>query len=487
MKILKNLLIVLMLLVISTNVYAANETMVKKEKVIMKLVEDKIANLDFGKYGKFEKKKVAIDKENKTIDISLKVTNNQDEKKQQDPSLITEDVMGEVVLLIDGSDSMKKNNINYNGEVMKRSDLVYNSAKKLVEELFKRYSKIKIGVVEFATSTVVSEEGGINDAKKVTDKLENDKSAVDKAIEFIRTDKMGPRTNIQEGLKQAEQLLKTSTDNTAKKAIVILTDAIPNTATGVSFDFYTDASLVPTRDELKRISGTGVKVISMLIDMKDEEINISTENPKPTYKGQAEKLFGTTSSPVAGPVYYVTDNEVTDTVTKDILKELVPREIIVPGDIITVEYTLQNIVIKDYFPQNIVDNFDYEELTTNDGVSKTAQIDKNDNSITWIIPELKPNETKEVKYRLKLKPEVQKSVIGINLPTNKEVTIDYSENGEAKPPKKTTDTPVVALDILPDKPLPNTGSYILYTTLISGGMVLLIGILNILKSKKLTK
>ena len=331
--------------------------------------------------------------------------------------------------------------------------------------------------MEFATTTNPKEEGQGNDAKQITTGLETDKEKVKEAINTIRTDSMGPRTNIQEGLQKADKLLDTSTDKNTKKAIVVLTDAIPNTASGVSFDTYSDKSAVPTRKELERVKTKGTKVISMLIDMKDEPIRISQEDPKPTYKQKAEQIFGTTTKPVAGPVYYVEDSGITKTVTEEILKEIAPEKTIITS------YTLTNIVIKDYFPDNIVKNFDYVEITKATKGTATSEIDKKDNSITWTIPELKPNEEGTLTYKLKLKDNVEKSIIGINLPTNKKVTIDYEENGKKQDPKETPKSPIVALDMVPNKPLPQTGNYTIYTISIMIGLALAIGVGFKIKSK----
>ena len=493
-KIMKSLSILLAILIFTSSVFATQNNgnvekreervngnnkntnqskteMVNKNKTTMKLVEDNKGHIDFGKYGKFDKYMSKIDTEKKTIDITLKVTNNQKEEIEHQEGQI-----GEVVLLIDGSNSMKTNKVAALGGKT-RAEVVYDAATKLVDSLFERNSKIKIGVVEFATTTNPTEEGQGKDAKQITTTLETDKEKVKAAINTIRTDVMGPRTNIQEGLIQADKLLDTSTETNTKKAIVVLTDAIPNTASGVSFDTYTDKTAVPTKQELERVKAKGTKVISMLINMTDDPIQISQENPKPTYKQKAQQIFGTTTNPVAGPVYYVEDTNITKTVTEEILKDIAPEKTIITT------YTLTNIVIKDYFPDNIVKNFDYVELTKATKGTATTTIDKNDNSITWTIPELKPNEEATLVYTLKLKDSIEKSIIGINLPTNKKVTIDYDENNKKQDPKETPKSPVVALDMVPNKPLPQTGNYTIYTISIMIGLALVIGVGFKIKSK----
>ena len=170
------------------------------------------------------------------------------------------------------------------------------------------------------------------------------------------------------------------------------------------------------------------------------------------------------------------DSEITYP-TEEILKDIAPEKTIITS------YTLTNIVIKDYFPDNIVKNFDYVELTKATKGTATTTIDKNDNSITWTIPELKPNEEATLVYTLKLKDSIEKSIIGINLPTNKKVTINYEENGKKQDPKETPKSPIVALDMIPNKPLPQTGNYTIYTISIMIGLALVIGVGFKIKSK----
>ena len=68
-------------------------------------------------------------------------------------------------------------------------------------------------------------------------------------------------------------------------------------------------------------------------------------------------------------------------------------------------------------------------------------------------------------------------------PTNKKVTIDYEENGKKQDPKETPKSPIVALDMVPNKPLPQTGNYTIYTISIMIGLALAIGVGFKIKSK----
>lgn len=459
-KYLSLILTIFMLVLLSTSVFAAETA---KADATMTLVENNVCNITFGKYGEFEKKLIKCETNDKTIDIGLTVKNNQE-------ALLNK--AGEVVLLIDSSNSMSTRQVTIGDKTTTRKQLVLDSASQLVDKLLSSNSDIKIGVVEFATSTDVSKEGTEDDAKAITPALTNQKSDIVSALNTISSDVMGSRTNIDIGLKTANKLLETSTDSDANKYIVVLTDAVPNTAEGVKVDLYTEASANPTKATLTSLKESGINVISMLIDIQDEEIKI-TGRPEDatfkTYKDVAQYVFGTPLSPTSGSVYYVNDSDVLDTVTNKIYSELVPVN----------EYVLTDIVIKDYFPQNIIDNFDFSYLTQPEIGTVSAEVDKTDNSITWTISNLAPGETANFSYRLSLKDTFSSEILDVNLPTNENVTIDYKENQVPGDQKQNNKCPVVKLEvekkpvdntIIPDKEMPKTGSN---TAIISGSLITL--------------
>ena len=424
----------------ATSSFAAN---VQKADATMTLVEDNICNITFGEYGEFEKRMIECNTTEKYVDIRLTVKNNAEQ---------LEDKKANVVLLIDASRSMSTNEVLINGETMTRKEAVLQSAQTLVDKLLSANPNIKIGVVEFATSTETGDDGytieGTDlDAKTVTSELTNDADTIEAALNTVSEDVMGARTNLEVGLDAANALLQTNNDPDTEDYIITLTDAIPNTARGVVGDTYTDATRVPTRNKIVELGEAGVNLISMLIEMSDDEIAISQEDPKPTYREVAEEIFGTAIAPTSGEVYYVSDGEVEDTVTNKIYASLVQEQ-----------YVLDNIVIKDYFPQNIIDNFAYAQLTESNIGEVTAEVNTEDNSITWTIPSLGPGEEATFTYRISLKDEFNEEIIGINLPTNENVEITYEENGT--PGFAENDKcPIIALDVLPKKDIPQTGIY----------------------------
>lgn len=432
--------IIISLLLISSTVLAVQ---VNKGDATMSLVEDNVCHISFGKYGEFEKKMIKCDTENKTVDIRLTVKNNAEK---------LEDKKADIVLLIDSSRSMSTNKIQIGDTETTRKAAVLASAETLVDKLLVVNPNLKFGVVEFATSTELNDEGFTvegtdKDANIVTSELTSDKSTIKSALDSVANSTMGARTNVEVGLDTAFKLLQTNADPDYEKYIIVLTDAIPNTARGVTMDTYSDATAVPTKNKLLEIKQSDINVISMLIDMREDPINVSKEDPKPTYKQVAERIFGTSAAPTAGTVYYVSDEEVEDTVTNQIYANLVQES-----------YELDNIVIKDYFPKNIIENFAYAELTKATMGTITAQVDKTDNSITWTISKLGPGETATFSYRIALNNEFNSEIVGINLPTNENVTITFDEpDGPGK--EENDKCPIIALDMIPvKKEIPQTGN-----------------------------
>ena len=295
---------------------------------------------------------------------------------------------------------------------------------------------------------------------------------------------MGDLTDIQAGLKVAESLLENSTQ--AKKYIVLLTDGLPNTDTNGNVGEFSDATLNSTVSELQGLASKNINLVSLLIGVTNDNYINPTISPQSyqsgsyTYESLANEIFGKSDSPKYGPVYYVNTEGVTDAITNTLYKDLMPDTHTIEVDD-TETYKLTDVVIKDYFPDYIVKNFNFSMLvnpTKGNLVSPT--IDEADNSITWVIPELAPQEIATLTYRLTLKDNVDVSILDKDLKTNKDVTIDYKEGGVQKeqvhndkspvvklvvpsptptPTPAPTPTPVPKDDTVAPKPIPQTGSY----------------------------
>lgn len=407
--------------------------------VTMNVVEEPVCTIELGENSKFEKKLISKDLNNKEVTIQLQVKNDE----------VVNKPTGEIMLVLDNSDSM---NTTVSGATT-RKELIFNSAKTLISNLLKDNEELKIGIVSFSTSIDSSKEGTLEDAN-LASSLSNDISTLSNAISNIKAD--GPRTNLESGLELASEQF-TKTDN--NKYMIVLTDGVPNVALNYDKSYYSDDVISKTKSKLQQLKQSNINIITMLTGIDDE-----TYIPATTTKSFGEiieEIFGTTSKPTVGKFYYVTDNEVESIIKNDIYNSLIPEN-----------KTLKDIKIIDYFPAEIINNFDFAYVSEANIGTISATVDKSNNSITWTIPELASGETATVQYKLKLKENFDSSIVNKILNTNQKVDITYKDYDNKEQTKTSDISPKLKLTE-PPTTLPKAG----ITTFIVTGSIVAISIL----------
>ena len=432
----------------------ANISLASYSTVQMEVVEEPVCTIEFSENSGFEKKLIEKNLTNKEVTLQLQVTN---EETMLKPT-------GELVLVLDNSDSM--NNFIDEEQTTTRKDLIFESAKTLISNLLEGNDSLQIGIVSFSSyynpenPGDVSQEGTSADASVVSD-FSNNSSDLNTSIDSIQA--TGARTDLDAGITLASEQF-TEADN--NKYMIVLTDGVPNIALGNN-SYYSDEVINLTKTKLQQIGNQGINIITMLTGIDNASATTPT-NPDKTYGQIIEEIFGTEETPTVGDFYYVTDDEVEQTITQDIYNSLLP---------VSQSYT--NIVIKDYFPQEIVDNFEFAYVSEANIGEVTTEINKEDNSITWTIPELKSGETATVQYKLKLKEDFNSNIVDKLLDTNEKVDITYKDLTGTDQEKTSDVTPVLRLTE-PPKELPKAG----ITTMIIG-LVIATGLLvfSIIKLK----
>ena len=383
----------LLLILISTCSLASYST------VTMTVVEEPVCTIDLGNDSQFEKKLISKNLANKEVTLQLQVTNNSVASKPT----------GEIVLVLDNSDSMDNETANK----AIRKDLVFNSAKTLVSNLLEDNTQLQIGIVSFSTNVDQEKEATIEDAAVVSN-LSNDVTSLTNAIDNIEAN--GPRTDLEAGLTLASEQF-TKEDN--NKYMIVLTDGVPNVALNSNNPYYSDTTITQTKNKLQELSNSGINLTTMLTGIDDESyVPFGTTK---TFGEIIGEIFGTPENPTAGHFYYVTDDQIETTITNDIYNSLIP-----------ISQGLTNIIIKDYFPEEIVKNFDFAYVSNANIGNISANIDTTDNSITWTIPELASGQTATVQYTLKLKENFDSSIVGKILDTNEKVDITIRHNTKIK-------------------------------------------------------
>ena len=410
--------------------------------VTMSVVEEPTATINFGTNSIVERSVISKDLAKKEITLQLKVTNNEESLKPT----------GEIMLVIDNSKSMTDNVT----DTQTREDLVIDSAKTLINKILKDNTQLKVGAVSFSTNSDISKEGTIEDAKLVSE-LTNDSNKLISAISNIEYD--GPRTNLQSGINLAKQYFSKNTDN-SHKYIIVLSDGVPNVAINYDKNYYSDDVIEKTKSELESLSDITNNVYIMLTGISNGDA-VAAPSTK-TYNEIIESVFGTTENPTIGKFYYVTDDKIEDTITSDIYKNLLP-----------ISQSFTNIIVKDYFTDEIVKNFDFSYVKNPNFGTISSKIDTTTNSITWDIPELKSGETAIVQYKLKLKENYDENIINKVLDTNKKLDLTYTDYSNKTNTKTSDITPKVKLTENLPAELPKAGTTIFFGTM---GIVLVIAV-----------
>lgn len=436
----------------SALILVANLSFASYSTVTMEVVDEPICTIQFTENSKFEKRLISKDLNNKEVTLQLQVTNEEEDFKPT----------GEIMLVIDNSKSM---NDTVNNSTSTRKDLVFNSARTLITNLLQDNTKLKIGIVRFSTNTDMSKEATADDASLVSE-LSNDVSTLTNAISNIETD--GPRTDLQAGLNLASQHFSSEQNN---KYMIVLTDGIPNVSLGHNNPYYSDETIDATKNELQSVEKDGIKLITMLTGITDDYTISSDYTPNEII----EKIFGTPENPTSGTFYYISDNEIEKTITTDIYNDLLP-----------ISKSLKDITIVDYFPAEIVNNFDFAYVSNANIGNISATIDTSNNSITWTIPELASGQTATVQYKLKLKQNFDSAIVGKILNTNQKVDATYTDFDNIKQDKTSDVSPKLKLTE-PPVVLPKAGKTALIVFIALAGVVGLYSLSKILIINKKIK
>ena len=408
-------------------IFIANISFASYSTVQMEVVEEPVCTIQIGENSKFEKKLINKDLTNKEVTLQLQVTNEEENSKPT----------GELMLVLDNSDSMNDLVDPDNEQSESRKDLIFESSKTLVSNLLEGNDNLQIGIVSFSSNVDSSQEGTSADANVVA-ALSNNATELNNAISNIEAN--GPRTDLDAGITLASKQF-TETDN--NKYMIVLTDGVPNIALGYNNPYYSDDVINTTKAKLQQLENEGINITTMLTGIDDEDY--TPINIEKTFGEIINEIFGTEENPTTGNFYYVTDDEVEETITNDIYNSLLP-----------VSQSYKNIVIKDYFPQEIIDNFEFAYVSDTNIGEISAEVDPTDNSITWTIPELASGQTATVQYTLKLKEDFDSSIVDKLLDTNEKVDITYKDFNNKDQSQTSDVTPVLRLTE-PPAVLPKAG------------------------------
>lgn len=409
------------------------------------VVDKSVCKIEFGENGKFTKQIISYDEN--SVTLQLDVTNTAEKKIEKTTS--------EIFLVIDNSLSLR----DKVSDTETRKDLIYNAAKKLATKLHTADPDFKIGVISFSSCSDITKEGTIDDATLIQG-LTLDNNKVLNAIEDINDTDFGSRTNIEAGLELANRNFSGTAD---KEYIILLSDGVPDNDLHGHTLQYSDIVMENTKNKLIELNDKGINLISVLAGVSSSiEPTVGL-----TYVQLAEKVFGIEANPTAGKYYFTGDNNIKTIIENNVFNDVE----------VSTSTKLTNIVIKDYFPQEIIDNFNFQYVASPNLGKVSTEIDKTTNSITWTIPELDAGEKASLQYKLTLKDNFNKAILDKILPTNEKVDItdDQGDN------ETSTVSPKVRVTEDTPKVLPQTGTS--DTLLIGIAVVSIVGIYEFIKYK----
>lgn len=386
-KLILTLNLLLVFFICSNLVFASSSS------IVLDIIDEPILNLKLDDNSSFEKILVSKDLSNKSLTFKLQVTNNE-------PIATTS---GELMIVLDTSNSME-NSIN---ETSSRKEVVINAAKELINSLLSSNPNLKIGIVSFATSQDIMQEGTINDAAIVSS-LTNNLEDLNNSLSNITS--TGPRTNLQSGLSLAKEQFSSESNN---KYMIILTDGVPNVSLDFDFTYYSDNVIANTKNELINLTNNGITTIAMLTGIDDGTFIPMGQNK--TFDDIIKEIF---NSETVNKFYYIKDNNIENTITNDIFNDLKP-----------LEKKLKDIKIVDNFTDETINNFDISISSDTKFGTVINNIDNN-NSIVWEIPELKPGQVATLQYTLTLKDDINTQILDkeFNITKNTNITyLDYEQ------------------------------------------------------------
>lgn len=404
------LIVILLMIRMCSNVYAAD--LKTSLDIIQKASETKYLE---NEQGYISKTIVDSDSDAGEVTIELKIANTNENVEEITNNNDANGKSSEIFIIIDESGSMYEQ--LENGKT--RRETVRESSKTLVKTILENYKNVKIGIIKFA------------DEAKMTSSFTDDIEKLNTAIDTYT----GGATYLYDALVLAKQSYSSSDIN---KLAIILTDGSPN---GASVNKDSEGNYISTVDitkqELINLNNTGVNIITMMTELEDVD--------------RAEEIFGTQEKPTVGKYYYIEDSKISDVIEKNIYSDVI-ETIHVPNE------DISQVKVEDYFPQDIIDNFEFSYVEEPSLGTVSEGIDEDNRTISWDIGTLKGDEVATLKYKLKIKDMKNTEMLNKTIATNEKVVLTYKDTESKDYISELTSSPKIRLSEIKEE-LTATVSY----------------------------
>ena len=403
-----------------------------KLDIIQKSADTKYLEND---QGYISKSIIDSNKDTGEVKIQLKIAN---EKKQTEETNKTyEDT--EIYIMVSENLSKKEENLNK----------YITNIEKLSSDIFSKNSKTKIGIIGIKgtiSDCSYDKDGklikGENDQGKVNgsaenaeivSKLTNDVEIIKENLKSMNSSKTEYYTNLQAAIRLANSSYSENTN----KILICLYDDVPDIAIGICsivtyggiFSEYGTAKEAVVGKHKKIASYTK----SEILKLKNSNINFILLRPKDTsydetwYKlstGEKDfdfdgspyvkEIYGTLDNPTYGKMYSLDDESLEKIVTEEIYSDIAKE----------IGTSMENVIVKDYFPKEILDNF---TITIPESTDVDKEKLQTDGYITWNIGKLETQNSKTLEYTIKINDMNNASLLNKTIATNEKVEVSYKD------------------------------------------------------------
>ncbi len=369
------------------------------------------------------------------VSIELKLENI---KKENDQKEVYENT--EVYLLV-------SENISHDDKELSK---YINNIEKLSSKIFKVNANTKIGVIGIKgpiKDSYIDESGkqvtgdkdesdvpGNNSNSEIIVGLTNNVDSIKSGLQKMNTSKTKYYSNLQSAIRLANNSYSQNTN----KILISLYDNVPTVSIGVKAKVTTGwFSEYSTLEEA--VNGKYNKIATStkneILTLKESNVSFILLRPDDTsynenwYNSSGEKvlefdgspyvkdLYGTIENPTYGKMYSFKDSNIDTIITENIYQDVQQK----------IQPDITNVKITDYFPKEIIENFEFSYLNNPRLGSVSKTIDKTNNTITWDIDKLKGNEVATLRYKLKIKDMKNVKLVNKTIATNEKVILTYKD------------------------------------------------------------
>ena len=316
--------------------------------------------------------------------------------------------------------------------------------KQLCKKILSEKENVKIGIIGAKGPDSPVKKGSENDAEYVSNLTDN-YTTLENNWNNMNKENVSYATNHQAALRLASK----SFSENVNKVVITLIDGV--THTGIGFDGMSSATEASARKNIKDKASAVKEEILKLKNLSVNFIVFREKYENYIYKygntisvdanEYIDEMYGTIDSPYSGKIYMIDDNNLQQIITEVVYEDISKN----------IQHPLNKVKIVDYFPEEIIENFDFEYVE-NPSVGKvTEEIDLENKTIEWDIDSLKGDEVATLQYKLKIKDMKNDELLNKVISTNEKVVLTYQDIDAKEYTVDLTSSPKISLTEIKDE------------------------------------